>query len=170
MSTPRTLVVYFSLSGHSCDIAKAIARRIGADIEEIKWNRPGVARFGLTVMWRLTACRVFGRSWPILASERDAASYDLVIIGGPIWVGRLAPPVMAWLKQSRLPNNVRLALFATAGRTTPFPRAFADVAELTSRTDIVAAHFPDAAKASDAEAEQVRTFCEFIVTARSLAA
>lgn len=170
MSTPRTLVIYYSLSGHSRDIALTIARSLGADVEEIKSSRSFGTGVSSSLLWQLFKCRVFGAIWPVLSIGRNASDYDVVIIGGPIWVGRLAPPVMAWLQQTNIPSSTRLAVFVTAGRPAPFPRAFADVAALMSRSDLVTAHFPDEAKASEAEAAQVLSFRESVVGARSLAA
>lgn len=99
----RTLVVYYSLSGTTRTAATALAKELGADIEEIRCGRFSIGFWGF-----LRACR---DSWkgnlpPIEPLTHAPSGYDLVVIGGPIWAWHPAPPVLAFLRQeaSRLPG------------------------------------------------------------------
>jgi len=108
---PRMLVVYFSRSGHTRAVAKQIAERLGADLEEIQdpTNRSGI--FGYQ---RSGFQAFFKRVPPIAAAIRNPHDYDLVVVGTPIWDMSLSAPVRAYLRRYRalLP---KVAFFCTCG-------------------------------------------------------
>lgn len=60
-----------------------------------------------------------GRSPPIERPTHALSSYDLVVIGGPIWVSHPAPPVRAYLRQEagRFSNVAFFLMQALAGVT-----------------------------------------------------
>lgn len=119
------LIVYFSMTGRTRPIVKELCRATGADIEEIREPR---LRDGLPGVWRALLDAVLRRRTPVLAPIHDPAGYDLVILGGPIWAGRMASPVRAfasqYVKQAR-----RVAFFCTAGGQKA-DEAFADLQRL----------------------------------------
>lgn len=107
----KSLVVYYSLSGNTRTVATAIARELGADIEEIHCRRYGGGGWSYLRAaidsWR-------GRLPEIDAPSRSPAGYDLVVVGGPVWTGHLAPPVRAWLAGQQ-PRLSGVAFFVTFG-------------------------------------------------------
>ena len=69
----NALVVYFSRSGHTRQVAKEIAQQCGADLEEI---REPDAREGAWGYWR-SGWQVLTRAEPpVLPMARDPAAYD----------------------------------------------------------------------------------------------
>jgi flavodoxin len=109
----RALVLYYSNTGNTQKVAKALAERLGADLAEITcqtyltWYRP------LAIAWD-----VFTRHHPkvsIVAPQH--AHYDLVIVGGPVWAARAAPPVMRAFEM--LPEADAAAVFVTCAGTSP---------------------------------------------------
>jgi flavodoxin len=91
----RTLVVYYSRSGNSRAVAEEIADSLdGADIEEI---RDTADRSGFRGYWRSFLDAVARRGTELAAPGRDVSAYDLVIVGGPVWVGTPSSPVRSWL-------------------------------------------------------------------------
>jgi len=101
----NVLVVYFSRSGHTRSAAERVARTLHADVEEITEARD---RAGILGYLRSSVEAFFHRVPPIAPPARDASSYDLVVIGTPIWNASLSSPVRAYLAQ----NAHRLTRYA----------------------------------------------------------
>jgi flavodoxin len=108
-----TLVVYYSWTGHTRQIAEAVAGEPGADLEEIREVNP---RAGWIAYLRSAWEVLRGKAVPIAPVEKSLASYDLVVLGTPVWVGRMASPVRAYIDQ-QWPRLNRIALFCTQGGT-----------------------------------------------------
>lgn len=89
----HTLVAYYSMSGNTRSVARELGSAIGADIEEIGEVHP---RHGVSGFARAMFDAMARRETPIVHSSRDPAQYDLLVIGGPIWAGRLATPVRSY--------------------------------------------------------------------------
>ncbi len=114
MQELRTLVVYYTRSGHTRTAAQAIARALdGADVEEIRddadrsgWR--GYLRSGREAIRRERATL----AWP----GRDVSAYDLVVVGTPVWFSSLSSPVRAWLHDHRSELQ-HAAFFLTHGGT-----------------------------------------------------
>lgn len=109
----RVLVVCYSRSGHTLDVATAIAERCEADLELIRDKTP---RDGLLGWWRSAFEALFRRQPWIQPSRRSVSDYALVIIGTPVWVGRMASPVRSYLLRQRTRLR-RVAFFCTHGGT-----------------------------------------------------
>lgn len=120
----RNLVVFYSRSGTTRDVAKLLASMLDADIEEIVDPTPrrgilGFLRCGMDARRRRVA--------PIAASRNLPFAYDLVVVGTPIWAETLASPVRAYLRRHR--DQFRsVAFFCTRGGTGDH-KAFLEMAE-----------------------------------------
>ena len=106
----RVLIVFHSRSGATAAVARQLAGMLEADLDEVVAIRPLLGRLGFA------RCLIqsFRRERPDIATARDPADYDLVIIGSPVWAGRLAAPMRTYLTRhaDRLPT---LAAFCTSG-------------------------------------------------------
>jgi flavodoxin len=107
----KTLVVYFSRSGHTAQVAREIAQRMGADVEEIREARQragiwGYCRSALQVLTRAQT--------PIEPSRYDPAGYDNIVLGTPVWIQRPAPPVVTYARRHAA-SFKRVAFFCTEG-------------------------------------------------------
>lgn len=90
----RILVVYFSRSGRTRSLALAVAESLHCDIEEIAERRSRTGVFGsMRSGWEA----VRERPAVIDAPTHHPASYDLVVIGTPVWAGAMSSPVRAYL-------------------------------------------------------------------------
>ena len=85
--TGKTLVVYYSKTGNTRTVAKAIADKLGCDLMEI--DEQGAA-----------------------ASAKDPSAYDLVVIGTPVNGFRASVPIQGYINKNKdkLPD---VALYAT---------------------------------------------------------
>ena len=111
MSAPRTLVVFYSRSGTTRRIAQALSGALKCDLEEITEPRPRTGFLGY-----LRSLLEARRKLPsiIAPKKHDVSSYDLVVIGTPVWAWSLSSPVRAYLTAtaSQLPE---VAFFCTLG-------------------------------------------------------
>ena len=108
----RILVVYYSLTGHTRQVATSIAQACGADIEPIL-DVAGRQPKPSDLFW-LGLRALLHRAEDIREPKFDPANYDMVIIGTPVWAGNMASPVRTYVTryQGKLK---RLALFCTEG-------------------------------------------------------
>ncbi len=111
--SPKTLVLYYSLTGNTRTVAEEIATRLDADIEEITCVDPYDTNFQACIA-RCMQEREQGILPAINPVQADLSQYDLVFIGFPVWFGTYAPPVATWLKDVDL-SGKKVALFCTFG-------------------------------------------------------
>lgn len=107
----RTLIVYYSRNGMTRDLANAIQKELGADIEEIADPTP---RSGPLGYMRCVLESAFQQKAAIRSPAKNPRDYDLVIVGTPVWAGNMSSPVRAYLSKTRdrLP---KVAFFCTMG-------------------------------------------------------
>ena len=108
----RVLVVYFSLTGHTKQVAEAIARGMAADVEPI--NDAAGRTFTPTHMIWFAMEAILHQLPDIHEPRFDPADYDLVVVGTPVWAGRMAPPVRTYVDRYSA-RFKSLALFCTEG-------------------------------------------------------
>ncbi|MGE5338535.1 MAG: flavodoxin family protein, partial [Gemmatimonadota bacterium] len=126
-----TLIVYHSRSGYTRRIAQALARRLDADLDEIRIVQPMRGPIG----YALCALEAIASLTPALRPTRkNPAAYDLVVIGTPVWFWSLSSPVRSWLAQHG-PLPRRVAFFCTMGGAGA-PRVFATIAQLAGREPV----------------------------------
>lgn len=140
----KTLVAFYSMTGNTRRIANEVRDVTGAELEEIQELKP---RHGFTGVLRALFDGVARRTPPILVTGRNPADYDLLVIGGPVWAGRMAAPVRSYAKRYGA-NARQVAFFCTEGGRGA-ETAFADLERLCqhspSATLVVdAAHLPAA--------------------------
>ncbi|PWE17169.1 hypothetical protein DDZ18_05580 [Marinicauda salina] len=126
----KTLIVYYSRTGTTKRVVEALARAIRADTAEIRCEayRPGVLRLIKAVMdaGRRRPCA------PIHPPHLDYAPYERVVIAAPVWAGRPALPLQAWLKSKpHLPG--RVVLLVTFAGDPSLDKAEETVATLIGR-------------------------------------
>lgn len=92
----KALVAYFSAeSGRTANAAKSIAAAIGADLFEIKPEKPYTSS-DLNYMNPLARCNrehITKKQVPVSGKVENFAEYGTVLIGFPIWYG-CAPNVV----------------------------------------------------------------------------
>lgn len=108
----KVLVVYYSLSGQTRNIAERIREKTGADVYEIKTAEEFQTgpRFYARVKQQLK-----NGEYPALAGEMpDFDSYDMVFVGSPVWWYTVSLPVMTFLEQADFKGK-KVVPFSTQG-------------------------------------------------------
>ena len=131
----RRLVLYYSNTGNTQKVAKALADALGAELAEVRC--PAYLQwFGPIAM----AWQIFSRRLPTVESlVLPHSHYDLVVVGGPVWAAHAAPPIMSVLKRRSFDASA-LALFVTcngsASNSPPEP-AIADMKDAAAQTPVL---------------------------------
>jgi len=127
----KTLIVYYSRTGITRQVARDLAERLGADLEEIQDTK----RRGGPLGW-LSGVRdaLAKKVLPIGSLAHDPADYDRVLIGTPVWAGTMATAVRTFLADhgARLPET---AFFCTLAGKNP-AHTFEHMAAASGRTPL----------------------------------
>lgn len=112
-----TLVAYFSAeSGRTAKVAKELAAKLGADLFEIKPEKPYTAS-DLNYMNPLSRCnreKLSGKEVPVTGKVENLSQYDTAYIGFPIWYG-CAPNVVNTFCKAYDWSGITIHAFATSG-------------------------------------------------------
>lgn len=117
MSTNKTLVAYFSCTGTTKSAAQKLAKNIGADLYEIKPQKPYTSA---DLNWHNRNSRSSvemkdSSSRPAISGKiADMKQYDTVFVGFPIWWD-LAPTIINTFLESYDFSGKTVIPFATSG-------------------------------------------------------
>jgi flavodoxin len=155
MEPMRTLVVSYSRTGNTRRLARALARALGADHEEI---RDRADRAGIAGYLRCGLEALLEASTEIGPPKHDPAGYDLVVVGTPVWATSVSSPVRTflWLERQRLPA---VAFFATLGGAGS-ERAFGQMRALAGKAPAATLAVRESDLARGVPAERVARFAE----------
>ena len=122
----KVLVVYYSLTGHTKDIAEQIAAKTGADIFEIKT----VETYSSPSVYMKSKKELTSKNYPELQGNLpNVADYDTIFVGGPVWWYTMAPALYSYLKVTDF-GDARVVPFSTQGSNFgSFYKDFADMAK-----------------------------------------
>lgn len=107
----RCLVIYYSWTGNTAKVARAIAEALSADLEEIREVKP---RAGALAHARRALDTLFKRTPRIEPGLHDPAGYQMVVVGCPVWAQDVAAPMTAWLQREK-GKAAGVACFCTEG-------------------------------------------------------
>lgn len=131
----KTLVVYYSRSGHTKKAAERLAAAVGADLEEIQDldNHQGPLGF-LKGGYQAST----GKSAEIGKVKADLDAYDLVVVGTPVWAGKMSSPVRAFLTQYGSRIKRVAYLLTRADRRNEYLGICTEMDELIGKTHLAA--------------------------------
>jgi flavodoxin len=109
INVTKALIVYYSNTGHTKTIAEELAKAGGWPVAEIREAKPRKGRWGEI---RCVIETLIGIKPHIEFTSPSFDSFDLVIIGTPVWAGHVASPVQSFLAKHRSNLN-RVAFFCT---------------------------------------------------------
>ena len=109
----KTLVVYYSWSGNTRNVAQIIQKATGADIFEIVPAEPYSTSYK-EVVARAKEDLTSGARPKLRDAAPDLAPYDTIFLGSPNWWSTLATPVMTFLDTTDLKGK-KVIPFITHG-------------------------------------------------------
>ncbi len=109
----KSLILYYSQTSATQQVAQSFQQLTGADIEEIKAVNAYDGDFQQTIA-RCQQEMADGTLPELVAFEKNVADYDTIYLGYPIWFGTFAQPVAALLQSEDFAGKV-LIPFCTFG-------------------------------------------------------
>ena len=113
----KTLIIYFSMTGHTEQVAHQMAKSLGADLFRIREALPYSKN---DLDWTNPDCRANleqknSASRPLYQGNLpNIADYETVILGHPIWWG-IPPRILYTVIEGLDLTGKRVASFATSG-------------------------------------------------------
>jgi flavodoxin len=149
----KALVVYYSRTETTAELAAAIAEAIGGKLEALVDTVP---RSGARGFLRSLRDAVSRRSTTLEPLHVDPSAYDLVVVGTPDWGGAVSAPVRAFFAEhhGRLPQ---VGFFLTDG-TADHDKVFRDMSSLAGREPIASLGLPHDEVSSGQYADRVAAF------------
>ncbi|MBR1776871.1 hypothetical protein IJ750_07360 [bacterium] len=128
----KVLVVYYSLTGHTKDIAEQIANKTNGDLYEIQT----VETYSSPSVYMKSKKELSSKNYPELKKDNlpDVTQYDTIFIGGPVWWYTMAPALYSYLQITDF-GNARVAPFSTQGSN--FGKFFEDFAQMAKNAQIL---------------------------------
>lgn len=110
----KTLVVYFSYTGNTENIANRIATVLNADTEKLEMMKPYDTNYQIVVE---QVQNEVGQDYkPTLKSlKHDFRNYDRIIIGTPTFWYKMAPAVLTFLSSNDLTGKSIVPFMTNAG-------------------------------------------------------
>ena len=112
-AAPRDLVVYFSQTGNTGQLAQLFAAQTGAELLAIECEEPYPDSFEGTIA-EAKAEIEDGFCRPIKNAPVDLDAYRTVYIGYPVWFGTIPPPVLSFVSANDF-GGKDIVLFCTYG-------------------------------------------------------
>jgi flavodoxin len=131
MENKKLLVVFYSRTGTTKEIAEAICERFQCDIDEILTtdNRKGFLGYmkcGREAMQKIL---------PVLKqSGKNSEMYEAVIIGTPVWAGTMSSPIRTYLTENR--ERVKQAAFFYVSGGPNNTKVFQEMADVLGKKPI----------------------------------
>jgi len=111
MDNEKILVVFYSRTGSTTQVAEALKEQYKCDAEEIvdMKNRKGLIGFLISGFEAKK-----GRTTEIRQTKYDPSCYDRVIIGTPVWASNITPAIRTYIEKNRR-SFKKVSFFCTQG-------------------------------------------------------
>ncbi len=147
----KALVAFYSRTGNTKRVGEEIARCLIAEIDEIIDRKE---RKGIKGLLGSGKDAIFKNPTEI-ETKKNPEEYELVIIGSPVWAGRLVPAVRTYLSRNKFKNT---AFFCTYSNQTG--KSFEEMENL-SKKPVGTLGVRD--KYIEESIEKIREFCQSLL-------
>jgi len=110
--SPKTLVVYYSLTEKTHAVAQALAKELGADVRRVEDVEKPAVNWWFIVTGAISAMR--GAESAIKPVDTDFKGYDRIFVGSPVWGGSPSTPINAFIAKADFTGK-QVILFMTMG-------------------------------------------------------
>jgi menaquinone-dependent protoporphyrinogen IX oxidase len=146
----KTLIAYYSRTGHNEQLAKQLHEQMPSDLDPIVDTKNREGMFGCVIS------AIFKQKTQIRFTK-DPQAYDQVIVVTPLWGGSLPPATRTYLTQNRAKLN-QFALLSVCGRGEENKNALADVAATAQKKPIASLLLKEVEVGSDMADRKVVAF------------
>ena len=126
----NALVASYSLTGNNTILARYLAEIMQADNERLVVNRK-------MSMGALALDAMFNRRPPLARPLQDFAAYDVVILVGPVWMGKIASPLRSYGRELRGGDRPVGFISICGGALGKNPKVEAQLQRLIGRAPLV---------------------------------
>ncbi|MBQ6441615.1 MAG: NAD(P)H-dependent oxidoreductase [Lachnospiraceae bacterium] len=156
-----TAIVYYSLNGNTDYAAKEIAKELSADCLRLEPEK-AYPTSGFAKFFRGGGSAVMGEKPALKPYTFDAAAYDTVIFGFPVWAARVTPPLRTFVEEQKTAlTGKRIAAFACQsgnGAQKAFPKLLEALGIPAFAAELVLIDPKD--KPAEENASKIHAFCE----------
>lgn len=111
----KVLIVYYSRSGKTRNIAELIHSKLNSDLEQVTDNKNRGGIFGFFVSGNEAYLK---KKIHIDNLKYEPENYELIIVGTPIWAGNISSPIRSFLLEYQ--NKIKeVAFFCTSMGSDP---------------------------------------------------
>lgn len=110
----KTIVVYYSLTGNTKFVAEKISQQLDADLCKVDDKNFKKGRM-LYIKGGAAAMR---EKLSDILVEKSIDEYDIVVVGSPVWAGKIAPAIRTFLVNNNF-SGKQVAFFVTIGGDKP---------------------------------------------------
>ena len=114
MNNNKTLVVYYSYTGHTKMIAELIKNKLDCDILELKPVKEYSKDYN-TVVYQEQNNEGNSKVVEIEKNVVNLADYDKIILGTPVWWYGITPVIRTFLKENDLTKKIIIPFTTNAG-------------------------------------------------------
>jgi len=158
----KILIAYFSRTGITKKAVDRMRQILNCDTDEIKCDK----NYGGMKGYFAAGTEVNKKALTEAGSSKDPASYDLVIVAGPVWAWTLSTPVRSYLtKNKEVFKN--LAAFCTMGGNNG--KYFEEIEQICNKKLIARQAFKDKEILAGKADEQIKSYCATILNNINLA-
>ena len=118
----KTIFIYYSLSGNGDLIASALSEK-GIESRAVRLKKPMPKNFFLSMMKGGFLAGIKNRA-KLEDFDRDLTGYERVVIGSPIWNGRIAPAINTVLDSVDLAGKEVVFVLTSGGGAAPRAEAY----------------------------------------------
>ena len=108
-TTEKTLILYYSLTGNTRAGCEALQKKLDATILEIKDLRKRSGKWGF---FKTAFGSLFGRHTKIEPEKIDFTGYQNIILGSPIWTGKLSMAIRTVIDRNSF-DGKKVLLYTT---------------------------------------------------------
>lgn len=156
----RILVVYYSRTGYTRTLAGELAAVLKADVDRLDDGRD---RCGVWGYLRCAREALKKRTIKLLPPGYDPSSYDVVVLGTPVWAGNLSSPLRSYVVAHKAQLK-QVAFFCTQGGSGA-EKVFRDLTELCGKAPLATLAVNDRELNSHAYARQLERFATAVAAA-----
>jgi flavodoxin len=156
----NALVVYYSRTGYTRDLAGEIVAALRADVDQLDDRRD---RCGVMGYLRCAREALKKRTVELVPPVYDPAGYDVVVLGTPVWAGNMSSPLRSYIAAHKAKMH-NVAFFCTQGGSGA-DRVFRDLAQLCGKAPLATLAVNDRELIDRTYAEKLGRFSSAVTAA-----